>query len=194
MEKTRPFYKRWYFWVAIAIWFIVLANLGKKNSVPEHVTAPAPEVQVESDESFEGQVTAAIDSCNFEYSDLNIKRNGRSLDISLKYDSVSWDETSFVSDCITDYVNMCMDFYARDDISNVTYTVYSVFQDDRGNENVQKAFSMNMAKGSFNKYNWNNLKSQLGTYQQIKDDSDLLYVCAAISKNVDYEKVHYKGK
>lgn len=193
MEKSKkPFYKQWWFWV---IMFLILLTISTKwkDSKPTPKDA-SEEIAEEQPQSFEDQAKAIIDSCKFEYSDLNIKRNGRSLDISLHYDTVSWDETSFVSDCITDYVNMCLDFYSMEDISNVTYTVYSDFQDKRGNESSEKAFSMNMIKGNFNQYNWNNLKSQLGTYQQIKDDSDLLYICTAISKNVDYEKVHYKGK
>ena len=193
MEKKRPFYKRWYFWVVIVIWFIVLANIGKKNSAPAQVTAPEPEVQAEADESIEDQITTAIDSLNFNYSDLKVIEGMESLKVSLHYDDTAWDETRLVSNCLTDYVNLCTDLYSRDGITKVEYYVFCDLTDTRGNKVTEKAFAMCMTKENFDKYTWDNIKFTEGTYSQIESDSEYIDIHAGIKKNVDFNKVYYKG-
>lgn len=193
MEKKRPFYKRWYFWVVIVIWFIVLANIGKKNSAPAQVTAPEPEVQAEADESIEDQITTAIDSLNFNYSDLKVIEGMESLKVSLHYDDTAWDETRLVSNCLTDYVNLCTDLYSRDGITKVEYYVFCDLTDTRGNKVSEKAFAMCMTKENFDKYTWDNIKFTEGTYSQIESDSEYIDIHAGIKKNVDFNKVYYKG-
>lgn len=192
MEKTRPFYKRWYFWVAVMIWFIVLANLGKKNNVPAQVVAPEPATEVQS-EADESPITAAIDSLNFNYSDLEVIEGMESIKISLHYDDIAWDETRLVSDCLTDYVNLCADLYSKEDITKVEYYVFCDLTDSRGNKVSEKAFAMCMTKENFDKYTWDNIKFTEGTYSQIESDSEYIDIHTGIKKNVDFNKVYYKG-
>ena len=192
MEKKRPFYKRWYFWVVIVIWFIVLANIGKKNNVPALVATPEPETEVQA-EADESPITAAIDSLNFNYSDLKVIEGMESIKISLHYDDTAWDETRLVSDCLTDYVNLCADLYSKKDITKVEYYVFCDLTDSRGNKVSEKAFAMCMTKENFDKYTWDNIKFTEGTYSQIESDSEYIDIHAGIKKNVDFDKVYYKG-
>jgi hypothetical protein len=198
MEKTRPFYKRWYFWIAIVIWFIVLANLGKKNNVPAQVVSPeaTEEVSVEAPQepdTTEGKITAIIDSLNFKYSDLKIYVNGSSVKISLHYDKESWDETTFCSNCLTDYINLCSEAYQISGIERIEYYVFCDLVDNRGNATSQKGFAMCMLKEKYNAYTWKNMEFISGSYSQIEADSEYIDIHAGIKKNVDFEKMYYKG-
>lgn len=198
MEKTRPFYKRWYFWVAIVIWFIVLANVGKKNTVkiddPELATEASQETTVEAqDNSIEAQVASLLDANNVKYSDLSVIEGAESLKISLHYDDTAWNETRLICSCLTDYIKLCKELYQKDEITKVEYYVFCNLIDSKGNEKSEKGFAMCMTKENFETFNWENLKCVTGSYTQIEADSEYIDIHAGIKKNVDFDKVYYKG-
>lgn len=192
MEKTKkPFYKHWWFYALVFLFFLVMGNLktGKKEpAAPE----PKPEVVEEAPKSLEDQLTDLIDSLHFQYSDLEIV-TGSTTKISLHYDKESWDETRFCQNCLTDYINLCKQAYSLDGIDKVEYYVFVNLIDAKGNETSEKGFSICMAKDAFTTYNWDNLEYVPDSYTQIASDCEFIDIHAGIMKNVDFSKVFYKG-
>ena len=199
MEK-QPIYKKWWFWVIIVVMFALFLNGNKKKTdtpsqepaaeASTEATAASQEVQ---DDSVEAQVTTAIESLNFKYSDLKIIDGMESLKISLHYDDTAWDETRLVSNCLTDYVNLCADLYSKEGIDKVEYYVFCDLTDTKGNKVSEKAFAMCMTKENYDKYTWDNIKFTEGSYSQIEADSEYIDIHAGIKKYVDFNKVYYKG-
>lgn len=196
MEK-KPVYKKWWFW---AIIILVLGSLlfgGKDNnktpSTDPEPTAEASQEVSQEPETTESKFTAIIDSLKFKYSDLQIYDNGSSVKISLHYDSSSWDETHFCSDCLTDYINLCQQGYEIPGIDKIEYYVFVDFQDAKGNEKSEKGFAICMTKKNYETYTWENMEYKEGSYSQIESDCELLDIHLGIKKNVDFNKVYYKG-
>lgn len=197
MKEKKPFYRTWWFWVIII--FIVLPlmfgikNTASKESTPEPAVEASKEASQEP-ETTESKFTAIIDSLKFKYSDLQIYDNDSSVKISLHYDNTSWDETHFCSECLTDYINLCQQGYDIPGIDKIEYYVFVNLQDAKGNEKSEKGLAICMTKDSFNTYNWDNMKYIAGSYDQIESDCEFLDIHAGIKKNVDFNKVYYKGK
>lgn len=201
MKQEKPFYKKWWFWVLVFFFLLVMGNLntGKKtpadptpNREEQKEVVEAPQ-ESEEPQTIEAQITSIIDSLHFKYSDLQIQDNGSSIMITLHYDQDSWDETRFCSDCLTDYINLCKEAYSIDGIDKVEYYIFVNMIDAKGNETSQKGFAICMAKDVFNTYNWDNLAFMPDSYKQISSDCELFDIHAGIAKNVDFSKVFYKG-
>ena len=190
MEK-KPFYKKWWFWVLVVIFFLIMGNMNTGNKTPEPVVENPPEV-VEEPQTEADQLTTIVDSLNFKYSDLNITE-GSTTKISLHYDKELWDETRFCQSCLTDYINICKQAYEMDGIDKVEYYVYVDMTDSKGNSTSEKGFAICMTKDVFNTYNWDNLKFMPDSYNQISTDCEFIDIHAGIKKNVDFSKVFYKG-
>lgn len=190
MKQKKPVYKKWWFWVIIALVFLALVSGNKKESAPE---ASHEESQEQTSDSTEGKITAIIDSLKFKYSDLKVYDNGNSVKISLHYDDSSWDETHLCSNCLTDYINLCAQGYEIEGIEKIEYYVFVTFQDAKGNETSEKGFAICMPKKNYNTYTWKNMEYKENSFSQIEADCDLLDIHAGIKKNVDINKVYYKG-
>lgn len=190
MEK-KPFYKKWWFWVLVVIFFLIMGNMNTGNKTPEPVVENPLEV-VEESQAEADPLTGIIDSLHFKYSDLEIIE-GSKTKITLHYDQESWDETRFCQNCLTDYINICKQAYEMDGIDKVEYYVYVDMTDSKGNSTSEKAFAICMTKDVFNTYNWDNLEFMPDSYNQISTDCEFIDIHAGIKKNVDFSKVFYKG-
>lgn len=177
MEKTRPFYKRWYFWVAIVIWFIVLANLGKKNNVPAQVVAPEPEVQEETTLFYFTQATGIKEA--------SIKEQDDYIEIVYTMDGTPYDYTDYVSKGLTDFVKTGQLIYANTDCDMLRMDMLV---------DGSAATSLIITRDNFESIDWSSLAYTEGSYDQIQDKFDKFYVESMLMKDVDTSKIMYKGK
>lgn len=194
MEKKakKPFYKKWWFWVLAFLFLLVMGNLNTGPKEEKQETAPVVQEEPEEAPQEKDPITAIIDAQKFEYSDLSIIENSGLLKISLHYDKTTWDETDFVRECLSDYVDICSEAYEIEGIDKIEYYVFVDLTDSKGNESSNKGFSMYMPKDVFKTYNWENLKYIPGFYKQIESDSEI-FIYPGIKNRVDFEKVYYKG-
>ena len=193
MEKSKkPFYKQWWFWVIAFLFMVVMANLntGKKTPAQDPVPAATEATTEAEQDSLEDQIKATFKD---HYSDLEITEGSNSVKLSLRYTATAWDETWMVSDCLTDYINICQLLYPLGEVNKIEFYVFCDFTDSKGNEFSEKGFSMCMTKDNFDTYNWENMKFKEGSYYQIESDSEYLDIHAGIKKNVDLNKVYYRG-
>lgn len=177
MKKKRPFYKRWYFWVVIVIWFIVLANLGKKNNVPAQVIAPEPEAQEETTLSYFTQATGIKEA--------SIKEQDDYIEIVYTMDGTPYDYTDYVSRGLTDFVKTGQLIYANTDCD----TLRMDMQVDGS-----AVTSLIITRDNFESIDWSSLAYTEGTYSHVHDKFQKFYVESTLMKDVDTNKIMYKGK
>lgn len=201
MKEKIPVYKKWWFWIIIMILVISLMNHSRRGSSPVQTeVAPSEDnsaeaASVSEPQTTEEQLTAILDSIGLEYSDLKIVNGIPDSDryqITYHYDETSWDETYFVNDCLSDYIDICSQAYQIDGINNIELYVYTDLMDEKGNEMIEKGFSMSMLKDKYSTYNWENLKYIKGKYSIIEADSEFITVHPAVKKNVKFDEVMYK--
>lgn len=192
MKEKKPFYKKWWFWVLVFLFLLVMGNMNTKKTAPAESTPVAEATTQEEPQEEKDPITAIIDEEGFSYSDLDIIQNGGLVKISLHFDDTSWDETSFCRECLSDYVNICSKAYQIEGIETVEYYVFVDLMDAKGNESKAKGFSMSMPKSTYTTYNWENIKYNPGSYKQIEADSEI-YIHPGIKQAVDFSKMYYKG-
>ena len=198
MNQEKPFYKKWWFWLLVFLFLLVMGNMNTQKTAPAESTPVAEattqeEPQETPQEEEKDPITTIIDEQGFSYSDLDVAKTDSGLvKISLHYDDTSWDETDFCNSCLTDYINICSKVYQIDGIEKVEYFVFVDLTDAKGNESKDKGFSMSMTKSVFDTYNWENIKYNPDSYQQIESDADI-YIHPGIKPQVDFSKMYYKG-
>lgn len=200
MKEKKPFYKKWWFWVLVALFFLVMgnANTGNKQVTPKE--EPVEEVVEEVSEEVKelttvDQLTAIVEDLSIEQSDLKVIQGVPDNDrFNISYTSTAtvWDETDFVSSSLSDYVDICSKAYQIDGVNSIQLFVYVGMTDAKGNEKTEKGFDMCMPKDVFNTFNWENLKYQQGKYSFIKNECEFLDIHLGISSKVDFDKVMYK--
>lgn len=202
MEKTKkPFYKKWWFWVLVAVFFLAMGNAKpSQNKVPkeEKVEQVVEEVSSEPESAeltTKDQLAAIVEDLGIKHEDLKIVQGTPDSDrfnISYTYTATVWDETDLVSSCMTDYINICSKAYQIKDVNSIQLFVFLGMTDAKGNEVTEKGFDMCMPKETFNTFNWDRLQYQQGKYTVIESESDFLDIHPGISSKVDFDKVMYK--
>lgn len=194
-KEKKPFYKKWWFWGIIAL--VLMYRIGS-SITPTETTNASIEASVEEssvDTSIEGQLTAILDELNIKYSDLKIVQGTPDTDrynITYHYDESSWDETHFVDDCLSDYIDLCNKAYQIDGINNIQLYVFTDLMDAKGNPTTEKGFAMSMTKEKYDTYSWENIQYLKGKYDLIEADSEFIDIHPGIRKNVNFDEVMYK--
>lgn len=193
MEKTKkPFYKKWWFWVLVFLFLLMMGNMNTgKKSEPEET---APEEVVEH--STEDKLTDIFNNLKIKNSDYKIVQGTPDTDryaITFHYDDESWDETWFVTDMFTEYVNLCREGYELDGVNKIQFYVFVDLKDSKGNIKSEKGMAICMPKDKFETYNWDNMKYEK-QYETYNADCDLWDIHPGIRSKVDFAEVMYKGK
>lgn len=107
----------------------------------------------------------------------------------------TWNETEFVRKHTTRYINLCRKAYKLKGLKNITYTVSTKMQDQKGNSSYDDVLSIEMKKPVFNTYHWSKLVGDQDSIQSAIDnkDFDKFYVAPGIEENVNWNKVYYDG-
>lgn len=193
MKQEKPFYKKWWFWLLVFLFLLVMGNLNTQKTAPAETTPVAEATTQEKPQEEKDPITAIIDEQGFSYSDLDVIQTDSGLvKISLHYDDTSWDETAFCRECMSDYINICSEAYQIEGIEKVEYFVFVDLMDAKGNESKGKGFSMSMTKSVFDTYNWENIKYNPDSYKQIESDAEI-YIHPGIKSQVDFSKMFYQG-
>lgn len=198
MNQTikKPFYKRWWFWVLAFLFLLVMGNMNTTTPTQEEQLPVEEETAPETKElSLIDQVTAIVEDPSIGATDVKVVQGVPDADrfkITFTPKNSSWDDTGFVSDCLSDYIDVCSKAYQLDGVNNIELYVFVDFTDSKGNVNQEKGFSMCMPKKNFDTYTWENLKYTKGIYNTLINDCELWTVHAGIEKNVNYDDVMYK--
>lgn len=192
MKQEKPFYKKWWFWLLVFLFLLVMGNMNTQKTAPTDSAPVAEATTQEEPQEEKDPITAIIDEQGFSYSDLDVIHSSGLVKISLHYDDTAWDETDFCRECLSDYINMCSKIYQIEGIDKVEYYVFVDLMDAKGNESKGKGFSMSMSKSVFDTYNWENIKYNPDSYQLIESDADI-YINPGIKSKVDFSKMYYKG-
>lgn len=193
----KPFYKRWWFWVLAFLFLLAMGNMNTKSKpqVTEQEPIQEDTIQEVKELSLTDQVTAIVEDPSIGATDVKVVQGVPDADrfkITFTPKNSSWDDTDFVSDCLSDYIDICSKAYQLDGVNKIELYVFVDFTDSKGNVNQEKGFSMCMPKKNFDTYTWENLKYTKGIYNTLINDCELWTVHAGIEKNVNYDDVMYK--
>lgn len=196
-KVKKPFYKRWWFWVLAFLFLLVMGNMNTKSKpqFKEQEPIQGDPVQEVKELSLTDQVTAIVEDPSIGATDVKVVQGVPDADrfkITFTPKNSSWDDTDFVSDCLSDYIDICSKAYQLDGVNKIELYVFVDFTDSKGNVNQEKGFSMCMPKKNFDTYTWENLKYTKGIYNTLINDCELWTVHAGIEKNVNYDDVMYK--
>lgn len=168
--------------LCVLIFLLILDGLFRRR---ESDSSPEP-----TQDTPEGIFSALDIDCN----NLQIIPSGSEVRVSFEYDTPAWDATRFVSKVLTDYVRFCQDAYELEGIESVTFYVFAVFTDSKGNEPTEKAISICMPKDAFHTYNWSNIRYTPGIYDQLTSDCSLFDLHAGLAHDVETDRVMYQGE
>lgn len=193
----KPFYKRWWFWVLAFLFLLAMGNINtkSKSQVTEQEPIQEDTVQEVKELSLTDQVAAIVEDPSIGATDVKVVQGVPDADrfkITFTPKNSSWDDTGFVSDCLSDYIDICSKAYQLEGVNKIELFVFVDFTDSKGNVNQEKGFSMCMPKKNFDTYTWENLKYTKGIYNTLIHDCELWTVHAGIEKNVNYDDVMYK--
>ena len=199
-KAKKPIYKKWWFWLLVFLFLLVMGNLNTttKTEAPTQEEQPPIEEKTASETkelSLIDQVTAIVEDPSIGATDVKVVQGVPDADrfkITFTPKDSSWDDTGFVSDCLSDYIDICSKAYQLDGVNKIELYVFVDFIDSKGNVNQEKGFSMCMPKKNFDTYTWENLKYTKGIYNTLINDCELWTVHAGIEKNVNYDDVRYK--
>ena len=200
MKEKKPFYKKWWFWVLVALFFLVMGNANTGNKQVKPKEEPVEEVVEEVSEEVkelttEEQIAAIVKDLSIEQSDLKVIQGVPDDDrFKITYTSTAtvWDETGLVSRFISDYIDICSQAYDIDGVNKIELYVFVPMTDAKGNEKNEKGFAMCMPRDAFRTFNWEKLKFTEGKYNVIESECEFLDIHLGISSKVDFDKVMYK--
>lgn len=109
--------------------------------------------------------------------------------ILTKTEESSWDENSFVRDAYTVFVKYGREAFKLDGVDHVMVNLDTAFTDSYGNSKTDTGVVIEMTKGNFQKFNWDNLK-YTPVSQQIEAASEQYYIHPSIEKKLDSSKLY----
>lgn len=201
-KSGKPIYKRWWVWVLVA--FFGLGALG--GLLEEDGTADAPErgaeespavaqgVRPHKEETMEDKLEALFldgEEMEAENTEVRYVADTGYASVSFTARAAAWDETAFLRDCLSCYVNFCRAAYELDGVNDVFLCIFTEMTDSRGNSQDEAVFKMEMPRDAFQQYDWENMAYRSGTFEQIKADCVLLDVHAGILSRAETEKIFY---
>jgi hypothetical protein len=122
------------------------------------------------------------------------KQSGFAL-VEYKDKEDTWSETEFVRKHTTRYINLCRKAYKLKGLKNITYTVSTKMEDQKGNTSYDDVLSIEMKKSVFKTYHWSKLIGDQDAMQAAINDGDFdkYYVAPGVEDNVKWNKVWYDG-
>lgn len=184
MEK-QPIYKKWWFWVIIVVMFALFLNGNKKKT-----DTPSQEPAAEA--STEATTEAAPEDPLLSYfteatgiKEASIKEKKDSIEIVYTLDSTPYDYTDYVSKGLTHFVDTGRLIYAN--------TNCDMFRMDMQVDG-SVVTSLIITKDNFESIDWSSIAFTEGIYEQIQGKFQKFYVESMLMKDVDTNKIMYKGK
>ena len=178
MEKSKkPFYKQWWFWVFVFLFFLVMDNLNTGKKIPASDPAPEGQEEVKTDPAASISETLGLKDADIAFKDDYVE-------IVYSLNSTPYDYTDYVSKGLTDFVQAGKLVFATD---------YKTLRMDMQVDG-SAATSLIMSKDNFESIDWSSLAYTEGIYDQIQDKFQKFYVESTLMKDVDTTKIMYKGK
>lgn len=178
MEKSKkPFYKQWWLWVLAFLFMLVMGNLNTGKKAPAEDSAPKVQEEVKED-----PVASLKESVGFKDADFTIKDDY--VEIVYTLASTPYDYTDYVSKALTDFVQTGNLVFASE---------YNTLRMDMQVDG-SAVTSLIMTKKDFKSVDWSSLAFTEGIYDQIQGKFQKFYVESTLMKDVDTNKVMYKGK
>ena len=151
-------------------------------------------------ESTEKSYTANDDSLKQLFSDtiltkcdnLSVSYDETNSCYSISYFPIDdfWNETTFIRQCLNDYIKYCKEVYLIDGVASVEFRTSMNLTDSKGNVESKEVFHVRMNKDKFQSYNWDNLEYE-NIYDSFTSDCDFFWIYPGVLQEVDTSKIYY---
>lgn len=173
-------------WTLIVLGLILDATgLSEPKKVQTEVKSLTLEERLEN---YKDSISDFKKDCSIHY-----ENDEKTCTLDFVYNKNSWDETSFVNEVFSDYINFCKKVYDEEDIGSVNYSVSTTMVDQKGNEEIYVVFQLCIEKNSFKEYAWDNMAYKRNVYQTIVSDAELFWIHPGILKEFNEEGFYYLG-
>lgn len=166
-----------------------VSSSSQTPAEPEETTAP-----VTYEATNESMQQLFENTFDFDYDELScslVEEEGVNVcNISYKNTSAAWDESAFVRQVLSTFVDFQRLAYNVDGIGAVRFEVWQDMTDDRGNTASDLCYQFTMNKDAFSLYNWDTLSGH-PILDQMQRDCSEFYIHPGILKNVKADDVIY---
>nr|DAK99159.1 MAG TPA: hypothetical protein [Caudoviricetes sp.] len=177
------------FCVALVI-VALIGALGREESPSDITTQVSGPYQATP----ESMTSLFSDNFDFDFSDLScaiVAEEGKQVcTITYKNNEVAWDESAYVRQVFSTFIDFQRLAYNVDGIDAVRFEVWQDMTDDRGNTNSELCYQLMMDESTSGSYNWDSL-SGLTILAQMQRDCSEFYVAFGIMSNVNPDDVIY---
>ena len=195
-DKKEGLQQKWWCWVILFVLLILSLSL---NSIKEAIFENEklmPESSENNYESMEDNLKSIMNK-----SLTNNKKHRSGMKISTLYDDTEirveyklsdlWDESDFVKEVISDYLNFSKRVYNKyNQINSIGFYVKTEMIDSYGNKEEQYVLKINMKKDSFLKFNLSNLDYN-PIYNTFKSECDIFEIDASVRKYIKEKDIYY---
>lgn len=167
----KPFYKRWWFWVLVFLFLVVMGNMNTGSQT----ATPANEVQ--SDDPLASLIESKVSP------DYTIKVNDGYYEIVYDLNKTPYDYTDYVSQALTHCLIVGKYLFENTNCNQLR-------MDMRSDGDV--VTSLIISKDGFNKHSWSDIAYTKEIYDDIQDAFDKFYVENMLMKDVVSDEVMIK--
>lgn len=190
MEKQqKPIYKKWWFWVLVVFVLFILIP-GKKKTPETSISEASSVATLENapasdslDESKEDPLLSYFTEAT-GIKEAEITEKGDYIEIVYTLTDLPYDYTDYVSKGLTHFVKTAKLIYSNTNCDMLR-------MDMKSDDSV--VTSLIITKDNFNSFDWSSWAYTEGIYDQVKDVFQKFYVESMLMKDVDTNKIMYKG-
>lgn len=183
-RQKKPIYKQWWFWVLAALVLLVMGNLNTGPKEKQQEAAPIVKTSnEEAPEAEEDPVLAAFTEAT-GIKEASITQKDDYIEIVYTLNSTPYDYTDYVSQALTHFVKTGSLIYENTDCDMLRMDMQV---------DGSAVTSLMITKDNFESIDWSSLAYLEGTYEQIQGKFQKFYVESMLMKDVDTNKIMYKG-
>lgn len=191
-EQNKPIYKKWWFWVLIVLVIFAIIPGKKQASSVETTTSEASSEATSENASASDSLNEPNKDPLLSYfteatgiKEAEVTEKDDYIEIVYTLTDLPYDYTDYVSKGLTHFVKTAKLIYSNTDCDMLR-------MDMKSDDSIVTSFII--TRENFNSIDWSALAYTEGIYDQVKDKFQKFYVESMLMKNVDTNKIMYKGE
>lgn len=121
----------------------------------------------------------------------NSTEQGECIKVQYFVTESAWDETDFVRDGFSHYVNVCRDAYTEANAKDIYFCIDGEITDGKGNKETRTLIYLDMPIDKFNTYNWKELDCVNLDYDMVAGDCNIFMIKRPIDGNWNPADFYY---
>lgn len=134
---------------------------------------------------FTDTLSVKCDNLAVSYDDINA-----CFSVSYLPTGDTWNETTFVQKCFSDYISYCKESYVIDGVTNIQFIISTNLEDSYGNIERKEVVQFRMNKDNFDKYDFDNLEYE-NIYDSFSSGCEFFWIHPGILDKIKTDKIIY---